>query len=74
MKPEEFKRIRTKFELSQEQLAAVLGLSGRKVISHFESGVRNPSKLAAAFLRLLDNIPRKKAHALMGLLQKYMEK
>mgnify|MGYP003883419435 CR=1 FL=1 len=74
MKPEEYKRIRMKMGLTQDDLAKVLGLSGKKAVSHIEVGLRNPNKLAAAFLRLLDSLPSKKAQALMGLLRKYMEK
>lgn len=73
MKSEEFKKIRSKLELTQNQLAEVLGLSW-KTISNIETGSRNPSKLTAALLRLLEKLPSKKAHALMDLLRKYMEK
>ena len=70
---EEVRRIRTKLELTQGQMAEVLGLSW-KTVSNIELGSRNPSSLAAAILRLLDKLPSKKAQALMGLIRKYMEK
>ena len=73
MKTEEFNRIRTKLGLTQEEIAKVLGLSGKNAVSRIEVGARNPNKLAAAFLRLLYNLPSKKAQTLMGLIRKYME-
>jgi len=74
MKPEEFKRVREKLNLKQHQLAELLGLSSNTAVSNIEIGFRRPSKLAAGLLRLLDNLPSKKAHELMDLLRKYMGK
>ena len=74
MKPEDFKKIRAKLKLTQDQLAKVLGLSGKKAVYHIESGMRNPNRLAAAIMRALDDLPSKSAQELMTLLRKYMEK
>ncbi len=54
-------------------MAKVLGLSGFKAVSNIEIGGRNPNNLAAAVMRALDDLPSKKAQALMSLLRKYME-
>ena len=72
MKAEEFKKIRTNLELTQEQMARVLGLSSFMAVSNIETGFRKPNKLAAAVMRALDELPSKKAQELMGLLRKYL--
>jgi len=74
LKPEEIKRVREKLNLKQHQLAELLGLASNTAVSNIETGFRKPNKLAAAFLRLLDSLPSKKAHELMDLFRKYMEK
>jgi len=66
----EFKRIRAKFEMSQEQFAEMLGMSGKHAISNIEIGNRNPGKLTVVILRVLDSLPKRKAEELIGLMQK----
>lgn len=70
MKADEFKRIRMKLEMNQEQFAELLGLSGFKAVSNIETGVRNPSRLTAIILGVLDSLPKRKAEELVELMQK----
>ncbi len=69
MSPTQFKAIRERLGLSQEELAQVLCLSGKKVVSNIETGVRNPGRLVVVIMQILDELPAKKAKELMGLLQ-----
>jgi DNA-binding transcriptional regulator YiaG len=66
----EFKRIRTKLEMSQEQFAEMLGMSGKHAISNIEIGNRNPGKLTVIILKVIDALPTKKAQDLVGLMLK----
>lgn len=69
MSPAEFKRIRNEMGLSQTELAEILGLSGRLPITHYETGVRNPSILIAALMRLLDQLSEKESRKLQEKLK-----
>ena len=72
MTPEQFKSIRVDhLDLSQEELAIVLGLAGKKVISNIEVGLRNPSHLTVALMGLLADMPKKKATELVDLIRTY---
>ncbi len=71
MKADEFKRIRMKLEMNQEQFAELLGLSGFKAVSNIETGVRNPSRLTAIILGVLDSLPKREAEELVELMQKH---
>lgn len=71
MTPTQFKAIRDRLGLSQEELARVLCLSGKKVVSNIETGVRNPGRLVVVVMQILDELPAKKAKELMGLLQEH---
>lgn len=73
MTGQEFKKIRNKLELTQEQLSQVIGLEW-KAISNIETGFRNANKLAVAIMHALDDLPKKKVQELLDLLRKYMEK
>lgn len=69
MNPARFRKIREKLELTQEDLAYVLCLAGKTVISRIEAGDRNPSKLAIAVMEILNDLPSRKAMELMELLR-----
>ncbi|MGZ3803658.1 MAG: helix-turn-helix domain-containing protein [Pseudobdellovibrionaceae bacterium] len=71
MSPTQFKAIRERLGLSQEELAQVLCLSGKKVVSNIETGVRNPGRLVMVIMQILDELSAKKAKELMGLLQEH---
>ncbi len=68
MTGQEFKRIREKLGFSQDQLALVLGLSGKKAVSNIEIGFRNPSRLIAAIMHVFVRLPEKRSIELRNLL------
>jgi DNA-binding transcriptional regulator YiaG len=74
MSPARFKEIREHFGLTQAELADLLGVSGYKPISHYETGFRRPSPLIAAVMSLLDSLPERKARELIEQLQGHMKK
>lgn len=71
MSPKEFRRIREKLDLSPEQLAKLLGLSGYGSVMNIENGVRRPNKLAMKILGLLDSISIARAQKLMEDINKH---
>jgi len=69
-----FKKIRENLELTQEEIAQVLGLSGKKAVSNIETGVRNPSKLALAIMEILNELSPRKSKELIELLKIHITK
>ena len=65
MKGQEFKNIRTRLGLTQEELADVLGLSGKKAIGNIETDFRQPSVLTIIVMLFLDNLESGKARTMM---------
>ncbi len=74
MSPDQIKKIREKFGLTQTELAKVLGVSGKVPISHYETGFRSPSSLTLAFLSLLNSLSERKARELIELMSEHMKK
>lgn len=74
MSPSKFKAIREKLGLKQEELAQVLGLSGKTAVSNIETGVRNPSKLGIAVMEILNESSPRKSQELIELLKKHIAK
>ena len=74
MKGIEFKKIREQLELTQEELADILCLSGKKVVSNIEREVRNPSLLTTVLMRLLSDLPLKRSKELQNLLISFHRK
>jgi DNA-binding XRE family transcriptional regulator len=72
--PSKFKAIREKLGLKQEELAQVLGLSGKTAVSNIETGVRNPSKLGIAVMEILNESSPRKSQELIELLKKHIAK
>lgn len=68
MTGKQFKAAREKLELSQDQLAQILGLSGKQAVSNIETGLRNAGKLAASVLQLLVELPEKRSKEIQELL------
>lgn len=73
MKAAEFRAIRERLGMNRDQLAEVLGLSGYKAIANIELGIRNPSRLTAMVLKILDSLPRKRTEELIELLRRFRE-
>lgn len=74
MSSAKFKVIREKLGLNQDELAQVLGLSGKTAVSNIETGVRNPSKLAIAVMEILNESSPRKAKELIELLKTHIAK
>ncbi|HWU44147.1 MAG TPA: helix-turn-helix domain-containing protein [Bdellovibrio sp.] len=74
MSSAKFKATREKLGLTQEEVAQVLGFSGKTAISNIETGVRSPSKLAMAVLEVLAELPKKDSQRFVELLRKHIAK
>ena len=73
MKGSEFKAIREKLGLTQDELAEVLCLSGKQVISNIETEFRNASKLSEVLMRIFIHLPEKHSLELRRLLKSFSE-
>ena len=69
MKGSEFKTIRNRLGLTQEEIAEVLGLSGKKTVSNIETDFRNAGKLIVVILRFLDGLPKPKSMEIVKRLK-----
>ncbi len=70
----ELKRIRLKLDMTQEQLAELLGMSSKNTICNIEVGTRNPGELVGIILGVLDDLPEKKAKELIELMLEQKKK
>jgi transcriptional regulator with XRE-family HTH domain len=61
MKSNELRRIREKLELSREDFASFLCLSGYGAYANIENDIRKPSKLTIRLLRYIDSLSKKHA-------------
>jgi DNA-binding transcriptional regulator YiaG len=61
MKSNEIRRIREKLELSREDFAEILCLSGYGAYANIENDIRKPSKLTIRLLRYLDSLSKNRA-------------
>jgi DNA-binding XRE family transcriptional regulator len=68
MTSEEFRRVRLKLEMTQDQFAELLGMSGKQAISNIETGLRNPGSLTGLILGVLDSLSKRKAEELVVLM------
>lgn len=71
MDAKEFKEIRKRLELNQNEMAELLGLTDFKTVSNIEIGDRNPNKLAIKFLRYLNSLTLAKAKKLIEEINKF---
>jgi DNA-binding transcriptional regulator YiaG len=71
MNPIEFKAIRTKIELTQQDLAEILGVSHQMVIGHYESGFRKPGRLIQIVMSIMGSLPNKKRKEFVELLKEH---
>lgn len=67
LKTEDFKRIRVNLALSQEKMAEVLKVN-HQVVSHWETGFRNPSKIIKHIFHLLDTLDESGKSSLLNQL------
>jgi DNA-binding transcriptional regulator YiaG len=70
MPSREFKRIRSKLKLTQQEAARILGLSSSTVVSNIETGFRKPTKLTLSVLKILESLPESDARELANQLEK----
>lgn len=61
MESNEVRRIREKLELSREDFAEILCLSGYGAYANIENNIRKPSKLTIRLLRYLDSLSKTRA-------------
>lgn len=73
MSPKQFKETREQLGLTQDELAKVLGLAGKKSISHLETGFRTPSPLISAVMSYLGSLSERKAQDLIEVFQRHMD-
>ena len=74
MTSDKFKEIRNRLGLTQVELAALLGLSGKGPISHFETGFRTPSPLIIALMSYLGSLSERNAQDFVNEFQRHMNK
>jgi DNA-binding transcriptional regulator YiaG len=67
----EVRRIRVKLNMTQEEFAVLLGMSGRQAICNVETDLRNAGSLTQIVLRVLDSLPKRKAEELVELMLKH---
>ena len=64
MTPTQIKKMRSKFQLGQEQMAIALGI-GTKTYGQYEIGFRKPGGSALLLMSLIDSLPLKEALSLI---------
>lgn len=74
MKGREFKAVRERLGLSQNELAQLLCLSGKKAVSNIETEFRNASKLTVVLMMLFDELTQKEFKDLRSLILRNSEK
>jgi transcriptional regulator with XRE-family HTH domain len=74
MKPSRFQEIRLSIGLTQQELAEILCVSHPMVISHYETGFRNPSKLIQVVMSILESLPEKKKKEFLDLVKDHIKK
>ncbi|OQW47574.1 MAG: hypothetical protein A4S09_14775 [Proteobacteria bacterium SG_bin7] len=71
MSPDEVRKIREKMEMTPEDFAYFLGLSGYGSVMNIENGVRRPNKFVIKVLRFLKSLPIAKAKKLIEEINKF---
>lgn len=70
MSPEEIKQMRVNhLKVTQENLAEAIGVT-RLVLSHYETGFRNPGSTVRIVFRTLASLPQKKSQDLLETFRK----
>ena len=63
MSPNEFKGIRKKLEMTQEQIALFLGFANKQTVKNIEAGMYKPGSLVVKLLRYVDGLADKQRKA-----------
>ncbi len=72
MKPQEFKKIRESFGLTQSELADCLGLI-QKTVSQYEMGFRVPGPTVQVVMNTLDRVKRNQLKTLLEIMKEVSE-
>ena len=70
----QFKEIRERLNFTQEEMAKILGLSGKKPISHYETGERTPSPMICAFMFYIDSLSERKCQNFLEEFEGHMKR
>lgn len=73
MSPQQIKKIRESFGLTQSEFAACLGLT-QKTMSQYEMGFRAPGPTVKVIVKALDLLPTTQAKKLLELMLEVAEK
>lgn len=73
MRGSEFKAIREKLDLTQDELAEILCRSGKQAISNIETDFRNAGKLSAVLMKMFIELPEKQSLELRRHLKSFAE-
>lgn len=68
MSPQQFKKIRETFGLTQIEFASCLGLT-QKTVSQYEMGFRVPGPTVQVIVKTLDELPTARAKKLLDLMR-----
>jgi transcriptional regulator with XRE-family HTH domain len=68
LKPQEFKKIRESFGLTQSELAECLGLT-QKTVSQYEMGFRVPGPTVQVVMKTLDRVKPNQFKTLLELMK-----
>lgn len=74
MKPKELVVIRKRWDLTQAEMANLMEVSGKLIVSHWENGFRSPSGIVQKLYRMIDELPEHEAKQLVKWLEKYSSK
>jgi DNA-binding transcriptional regulator YiaG len=74
VKPKELAEIRKRWGLTQAQMADLMEVSGKLIVSHWENGFRSPSSIVQKLYRMIDELPDHEAKQLVKWLEKYSSK
>lgn len=72
MNAQQFKKLREKFELTQDELAVCLGVT-QKAVSHYETGFRSPGPTINVVMKTLDSLPLAQANKILSLMKEISE-
>ncbi|MCK6599668.1 MAG: helix-turn-helix domain-containing protein [Bdellovibrionaceae bacterium] len=72
MNPQQFKKIRESFGLTQKEIANCLGLI-QKTVSQYEMGFRKPGPTVQVIMRTLDRVSAKQLKDLLDIMNEVSE-
>ncbi len=73
MSPQQFKKIRESFGLTQKEIANCLGLT-QKTVSQYEMGFRKPGPTVQVVMEALDRVSAKQLKEILDIMKEVSEK